>query len=86
MLIKENFTGLLVQLTNMPSSSNKIIEFLNKILTSEEPDLSKLMVNITDLISISKILVNHFFALERTIDGKIYLFYFSMNLKNYFLS
>ncbi|RMZ95039.1 Integrator complex subunit 5 [Brachionus plicatilis] len=74
LLIKENFIGLLRNLEKIRTSSCKIIEFLNTILTSNESDLSRLKLNISDLITISNIIVNHFFYLESSIDGMfIYL-------------
>lgn len=75
MFIKENFIGLLLLLDKFRVSSSKIIEFFNKILTSKEPDLPTLKLNISDLISISKILIDNFFDLENTIDGRFYIFF-----------
>lgn len=74
MFFKENFIGLLVQLDKFRISPFRPIEFFNKILTSNEPDLSTLKLNISDLITISKILIDIFFDLENSIDGRLLIF------------
>ncbi|CAF0791809.1 unnamed protein product [Brachionus calyciflorus] len=68
LLDSENFVSILIQLKLVENTSLQLIQLLNKIFYSNEPDLASLKLNISDLISISNVVIKHFFTLLNSIE------------------